>query len=110
SSVQNWTVPKHALIYDVYSHIVEHFMITIREICKLFRGAFSEWRKNKASRMGAALAYYALFSLCPSLIIMIAIAGVLFGKEAAQGQILAQIQGVAGPEVAGAIRGMLESA
>ena len=85
-------------------------MTTLREICKLFQSTFSEWREDKASRLGAALAYYALFSLSPSLIIVIAVAGLLFGREAAQGQILAQIQGIVGPAVAGVIQGMLESA
>jgi len=79
-------------------------MTTLREICKLFQSAFFQWRKDKVSRLGAALAYYALFSLSPSLIIVIALVGLLFGREAAQGQILAQIQGIVGPEVAGAIR------
>jgi membrane protein len=85
-------------------------MGTLRTIYILFERAFAEWRHDKASRLGAALAYYALFSLSPSLIIVIAVAGLLFGREAAEGRILAQIQGIVGPDVAGAIRGMLESA
>src|SRR5436309_13651047 len=85
-------------------------MIPLRTAYDLFQQAFTEWRQDKASRLGAALAYYTLFSLSPSLIIVIAVAGLLFGKEAARGQILAQIQGIVGPEVAGAIQGMLESA
>jgi membrane protein len=85
-------------------------MMSLKAVCNLFERAFSEWRHDKASRLGAALAYYALFSLSPSLIIVIAVAGLLFGREAAEGRILAQIQGIVGPDVAGAIRGMLESA
>jgi membrane protein len=85
-------------------------MITLRAFCNLFERAFAEWRHDKASRLGAALAYYALFSLSPSLIIVIAVAGLLFGREAAEGRILAQIQEIVGPDVAGAIQGMLESA
>ncbi len=85
-------------------------MITLKTVCGLFERAFTEWRQDKASRLGAALAYYALFSLSPSLIIIIAVAGLLFGKQAAQGQVLAQIQGIVGPDIAGAIQGMLEGA
>jgi membrane protein len=85
-------------------------MTTLRAVYDLFQHAFSKWCEDKASRLGAALAYYTLFSLSPSLITVIAVAGLLFGREAAQGQILVQIQGIVGPEVARAIQGMLESA
>jgi membrane protein len=85
-------------------------MMTLRTVYGLFERAFTDWRHDKASRLGAALAYYTLFSVSPSLIIVIAVAGLLFGEQAAQGQILAQIQAIVGPDVAGAIQGMLESA
>jgi membrane protein len=57
-------------------------MITLR-VCNLFERAFAEWRRDKASRLGAALAYYAPFFLSPPSIIVIAVAGLLFGREAA---------------------------
>jgi membrane protein len=60
--------------------------------------------------MGAALAYYTIFSLAPLLIIAIAIAGLAFGMQAAQGEITRQIQGLIGPEGAHAIQAMLQSA
>lgn len=59
--------------------------------------------------MGAALAYYTLFSIAPLLIIAIAIAGLLFGQEAARGEIVAQIQGLIGREGAIAVQGLLKS-
>ncbi len=63
-----------------------------------------------AMRKAAALAYYTLFSLAPLLIISIAIAGAVFGADAAREEIIRQIHGLVGPDAAGAIQGMLENA
>jgi len=60
--------------------------------------------------MGAALSYYTLFSLAPVLLLAIAVAGLLFGADAARGQIVAQLGGLVGPEGATAIEGLLKSA
>jgi len=76
----------------------------------LLKATYLEWNKDKAPRMGAALAYYTIFSLAPLLIIAIAIAGLAFGMQAAQGEITRQIQGLIGPEGARAIQAMLQSA
>jgi len=85
-------------------------MDTLRMIYILFERAFVKWRRDRASCRGAALAYYAVFSLSPTLIIMIAAVGRLFGKQVAEGKILAQIQTVFAPEVAGAVQQLLEAA
>jgi membrane protein len=60
--------------------------------------------------MGAALAYYTLFSLAPLLLLVIAIAGLVFDAEAARGQIVAQLGGLIGHEGATAVEGLLKSA
>jgi membrane protein len=70
----------------------------------------NDWWEDNAPRLGAALAYYTLFSLAPLLIIVIALAGLIFGRDVAQGYIVTQIQGLVGPEGAGAIQAMIESA
>jgi porin len=59
--------------------------------------------------MSAALAYYTIFSLAPLLVISIAIAALFFGEKAAQGEILAQIQGFIGPDDAKAVQTMIQS-
>jgi membrane protein len=64
----------------------------------LLRNSFIEWLEDKAPRLGAALAYYTAFSLSPLLVIVIAIAGLVFGQEAAEGQIIAQMQGLVGQD------------
>jgi membrane protein len=72
--------------------------MNLQAIWKLFQETFKEWSEDKASRLAAALAYYTIFSIAPLLIIVIAIAGAVFGEEAARGQIVAQIQGLVGPD------------
>jgi membrane protein len=81
-----------------------------KAIFQLLRRTYSEYSKDKVPRMGAALAYYTIFSLAPLLVIAIAIAGFVFGAEAVQGQIMGQIQGLVGSESARAVQTMIQSA
>jgi membrane protein len=60
--------------------------------------------------MGAALSYYTLLSLAPLLVIVIALAGLVFGQQAVQGEIFQQLQGLVGDEGAAAVQGILRSA
>jgi membrane protein len=80
------------------------------KIWRMLKAASSAWLDDYAPSMGAALSYYALFSLAPLLIIVIAIAGMVFGQDAAQGEIVAQLAGVMGQEGAEAVQGMLKAA
>ena len=79
-------------------------------IWKLLSATYTKWTADHAQGLGAALAFYAIFSLAPLLLIVIAIAGSVFGQEAAQGQIIGQIQGLVGEESAKAIQSMIEEA
>jgi membrane protein len=81
-----------------------------KAISGLLKAAYSEWSKDKAPRMGAALAYYTIFSLAPLLIIAVAIAGLAFGMEAARGEIARELQGLVGRDGARAIQDMIQSA
>jgi membrane protein len=63
------------------------------EIFAILKETASDWMEDQAPTLGAALAYYTVFSLAPLLIIAIAIAGLVFGQEAAQGQIFDQLRG-----------------
>ncbi|NHC37264.1 YihY/virulence factor BrkB family protein [Scytonema millei] len=82
----------------------------IKTIISLLRETFTEWNEDKASRLAAALAYYTVFSLAPMLIIAIAIAGAVFGEEAARGEIVTQIQGLVGRDGAKFIETAIEGA
>lgn len=76
----------------------------------LVKQAAIGWKDDRAASMGAALSYYSVFSLAPLLIIVIAVAGMLFGREAVQGEVVAQLRGLIGKEGAIAIEGAIKSA
>ena len=82
----------------------------LKQIWDLTAKSVEAWVDDYAPSMGAALAYYTLFSIAPLLIIAIAVAGLVFGQEAARGEIVVQIQGLIGPEGAIAVQGLLKSA
>ncbi|MBG7619774.1 YihY/virulence factor BrkB family protein [Herbaspirillum sp. AP02] len=71
--------------------------------------AINAWLDDFAPSMGAAIAYYTIFSIAPMLVIAIAVAGMLFGHDAAQGEIVNQIRDIVGTEGAFAIQGLLKS-
>jgi membrane protein len=77
---------------------------------KLTKNALTAWVDDFAPSMGAALAYYTIFSLAPMLVIVIAVAGFFFGQAAAQGEIVAQLQGMVGATAASAVESLLKSA
>lgn len=68
------------------------------------------WIDHRAASKGAALAFYTLFSMTPILVLAIAVAGYFFGAEAAQGEIILQVQGLIGPNGAQAIQALLAAA
>ncbi|MBC7941755.1 MAG: YihY/virulence factor BrkB family protein, partial [Chitinophagaceae bacterium] len=63
-----------------------------RTLLTIGRRAAMAWIDDNAPSMGAALAYYTLFSMAPLLLIVISVAGLLFGADAARGEITQQLQ------------------
>ncbi len=84
--------------------------MNLKVLFRLLKETFQEWQADKASRLAAALAYYTIFSLAPLLIMAIAIAGSIFGEEAAKGEIVGQIQGLVGTEGATVIETAIKNA
>jgi membrane protein len=84
--------------------------LTPRVVWALLGETFLEWYEDRAPRLGAALAFYTVFALAPGLILIIALAALLLGKEAAQGQIINQVQDLAGDVGAQAVLAAIESA
>ncbi len=72
--------------------------IRIKPIFRLLKEAFREWQQDKVSLLAAALAYYTIFSVTPLLVIAIAIAGAVFGEDAAKGEIIQQINNLVGEQ------------
>jgi membrane protein len=81
-----------------------------KEIWLLIRDSGAAWLDDSAASMGAAISYYTIFSIAPLLLIVIAVAGLVLGQEAASGQIFAQLQGLLGDDGAAAIEGMVQNA
>jgi membrane protein len=81
-----------------------------REFWSLMKQSIQAWSDDYAPSMGAALAYYTAFSLAPLLLLVIAIAGVVFGQEAARGEIIGQLRGLLGEPGARTIEELLTSA
>lgn len=82
----------------------------MKVLSDLLKATVTEFGGDNASRLGAAIAYYAVFSMAPLLVIVIGVAGLLFGREAVQGQLVGQIQGLVGQQGAELIETMLASA
>jgi membrane protein len=81
----------------------------ISTLAGLLRRAGKAWIADNAPRLGAALAFYTLFSLAPVLIVTVSIAGVAFGHRAAQQEIVRQFQGLIGTQGATAIETIIQS-
>jgi membrane protein len=77
---------------------------------RLMKDAASDWSRDRAPRLGAALAYYTVFSLVPFLVVVIAVIGLVFGEVAAQSAILSQIAELVGEQTAAAIKDMIQRA
>jgi membrane protein len=82
----------------------------VKTFIALIRDAAYAWSEDKAYQMGAAMAYYAVFSIAPLLVLTISVAGMVYGEEAARGQIVNELKDIFGPVVAQAIENTLSSA
>ena len=76
----------------------------------LFYSTAMQWSDDNVPRLGAALAFYSVLSIAPLLLICLAIAALIFGEEAATGQIVAEIRNLVGKQGALAIQEMLRNA
>jgi membrane protein len=82
-------------------------MNAARALFDLCKQSFESWRADYAPSMGAALAYYTVFSMAPLILIVISVVGLVFGRDEARGEILEQISGLMGAEGAHAVEIML---
>jgi membrane protein len=79
----------------------------VKGIIEVVKETFKEFFEDKALRLAAALAYYAIFSIGPLLFVLVAIAGWIFGDEAVRGQVNDQIKGIVGEQSAKTIESMM---
>ncbi len=81
--------------------------MTLHQVWFLFKTALNAWVDDYAQSMGAALAYYTMFSIAPLLLIVISVAGLIFGQEAARAEIASQLQTLMGEQGASAVQALL---
>lgn len=67
---------------------------------EILKQTFIEWQEDCVPRLGAALAYYSVFSLAPALVIAGALAGAIYGQDAAEGKLAGELEAIVGREVA----------
>jgi membrane protein len=75
----------------------------------VFAQTFNEWYQIGVARMGAALAYYAILSLAPLLVLVIGAVSVIWDAEAVRGELVRYLQGFVGSQAAGAIQAMIQN-
>lgn len=85
-------------------------VMKFKRVKEMLTQTVHDWSEDKASRLAASLAYYTLLSLAPLLVVVLSIAGLVLGEEAARGQISGQLVGVVGPQAGQAIEGILANA
>lgn len=86
-----------------------HHVLSPRVVGQLAREAAGSWLDDRCPSLGAALAYYTLFSMAPLLLIVVSVAGLLFGADAARGEVAVQLQGLLGDTGAAAVQQLLAS-
>ena len=85
--------------------------MNIKDIFNLFKATAQDWSEDKASRLGAALAYYSIFSMAPLLLVAIAVAGLFLGDEvSAREQVVATLGTVIGADAAQQVAHMIAGA
>src|SRR4051812_34425902 len=87
-----------------------HCPMNFRETRRILQDAVAAWVGDYAPSMGAALSYYTIFSIAPLLVIVIAIAGLAFGSQAASGAVFEQLRGLVGDTGAAAVQDLVLSA
>jgi membrane protein len=109
---QQWSRVRHTLVGSEGLAVATEGMMFTRAgaMLAIFWTASRAWWDDDAIRLGASLAYYTLFALAPILLVATAVAGLVFGAEAARGQIVGQLDQLVGPDGALAVQSLLEGA
>jgi membrane protein len=92
------------------NHAGNASMLDVRNRLRTTRAVLSAWSNDQCLRMGAAIAFYSMFSLAPLLAMAVMVAGVAFGVDAARSQIVSQIGGLVGQSGADTLQTMLDTA
>jgi membrane protein len=81
----------------------------LKNIGKILKGTFNGFIEDRALKLSAALSYYTIFSLAPLLLVLISLAGIFFGREAIQGHVFTEINGLIGNQAAAQIQDIIRN-
>jgi len=95
---------------DIGPNIWRQLLTSRWKAVRLLAQATDCWLDRGAPQLGASVAFYTMFAVAPLLVVVIAIAGAVFGADAARGRIVEQVQGLVGADAARSIQAMIESA
>ncbi|TNC65153.1 YihY/virulence factor BrkB family protein [Rubellimicrobium roseum] len=85
-------------------------MNLVLDLPRLFRVAALGWWNDRAMSLGGSISYFMLFSMAPMLLVAISVAGLVFGREAAQGALVGELTGALGQEAAQAVEALIANA
>ena len=85
------------------------FKSKITTAYNILKDTFQGFMDNRALKLSASLSYYTVFSLAPLLLLMISLASVFLGREAIQGQVFGEINGLIGNEAATQIQDVIKN-
>jgi len=80
----------------LYTQLRRAAAILRHDLPRLGNEVIGQWSEHRVPRLGASLAFYTLLSLAPLLVIVVAVAGAFFGRDAVEGQLVWQIQDIVG--------------
>ena len=83
--------------------------VRFKGIWEFIKDVFDKFIDDKCPKLGAALSFYTIFSVAPILVISIAVAGLMFGRDAARGEVIEQIKGLVGYDGAKLIQTTLKT-
>src|SRR6478735_1581425 len=81
----------------------------LKDSWKILKDTFNGFLEDRALKLSAALSYYTIFSLAPLLLLLISLAGVFFGREAIQGHVFTEINGLIGNQAAAQIQDIIKN-
>jgi len=90
-----------------WRHVDVPLAMSVASVRDFARTFLRKWGDDQVSTHGAALAYYALFSIAPLLVVTIAVAGLVLGEQVATSEIVARLEDAVGPEAARLLRQMI---
>ena len=84
--------------------------ITLKGIWSVLKAAFTGFGDHKVTKLSGSLAYYTVFSMAPLLVVVISLCGIFLGREIAEGQVYAQLEGFLGRESATSLQALIKNA